>query len=165
MTNLTDILGTHDEMLASVRTERASRGRRRPSLFVVLALLIGAAPIASAGTHRKPHARKTDGAWMRGCIHERTGPVGGVSLAEARAICGAELPDDEVEAAKHALALARANARVAKAQAKARKAVEACEQAVVDACVEAALPDGSTDCMDEALRPQFNAVCLAQEGK
>jgi len=135
------------------------------NLIAALALLLATTSAADAGSHRKPHARKTDGAWMRGCIHERTGPVGGVSLTEARAICGAELPDDEVAAAKQALALARANARVAKAKAKVAKAVEACEQAVVDACVEAALPDGSTDCEDAALRPQFNAVCLAQEGK
>lgn len=136
--------------------------RNLSTLLAALALTTSA---AWAGPHRKPHARKADTAWMRDCIHERTGPVGGVSFAEARAICTAEQPDDEVAAAKLQLALARSNAKVQKARARARKAIEACEQAVVDACVEAAKPDGSTGCEDAALRPQFNAVCLAAEGK
>lgn len=114
---------------------------------------------------RKPHAAKRDTQWMRDCIHERTGPVDGVSKSEARAICAAEQPDDEVAAARAQLSLARLNAKVAKAKARVAKAIEACEQAVVDRCVETAPPDGSKSCEDDALRAEFNLVCLAQEGK
>lgn len=110
--------------------------------------------IASAKP-RRTHHKPADSAWLKGCIHERTGPDGGVSPGEARAICLAEQPEDQVEGAKAQLRLARANAKIAKARVKAAKAIEACEQAVVDACVEAAKPDGSTDCEDEALKPAF----------
>lgn len=129
-------------------------------LALVLSLL---APSAAIAAPRR--APKHDTAWMRTCIHERTGPVGGVSRTEARAICKAEQPDDEVAAARAQLSLARANAKVAKARARVAKAIESCEQAVVDACVAAASPDGSTDCQDEALRTQFTTVCLSQEVK
>lgn len=54
-----------------------------------------------------------------------------------------------------AVAKAKAQLKVARAVAKAAKAIEACEQAVVDACVESAKPDGSTDCEDEALKAEF----------
>lgn len=131
------------------------------------ALVLALATLTSIADAKPRHARKprTDTRWMRDCIHERTGPVGGVSQREARTICTAEQPDDEVAAAKAQLSLARINAKVAKAKARAAKAIEACEQAVVDRCVEAAKPDGSTDCQDETLRAEFNLVCLAQEGK
>lgn len=114
----------------------------------------------------KPHRRSRDSAWMTACIHERTGPVGGVSKSEARKICKAEQPDDEVAAAREQLKLARLNAKVAKAKERVRKAIEACAQAVTDRCVETAAPDGSTDCnVDDGLRAEYELVCLAQEGK
>lgn len=114
----------------------------------------------------KPRGRKprAEGSWMRTCIRERTGPVGGVPVAEAREICRAEQPDDEVAAAKAELSLARSNAKVMKAKARVEKAVRACEQAVVDRCVEGALPDGSTNCMDSDLWPEFVQLC-AEQGK
>lgn len=99
----------------------------------------------------KPRKHKPVATWMSDCIHERTGPVGGVSLVEARKICKAEQPEDEVEAAKQALTVARLNAKVLKARARAQKAILACEQVVSDLCVENAAPDGSTDCEAPAL--------------
>lgn len=124
-------------------------------LTAALALTASLVTIADAKPRR--HARRPhhDSAWMTTCIHERTGPTDGITVTEARRICKAEAPDDEVSAAKSQLALAKANAKVAKARAKAAKAIEACEQAVVDACVEAAQPDGSSDCEDNALKPAF----------
>lgn len=121
---------------------------------LTLALLASLVGIADAKPRRAPR-KQHDSAWLTACIHDRTGPVGGVSKPEARKLCKAEQPDDDIEAAKAQLALAKANAKIAKARAKAAKAIEACEQAVVDACVAAALPDGSTDCEDEALKPAF----------
>lgn len=114
----------------------------------------------------RPHRRSRDSAWMKACIHERTGPVGGVSHAEARKICKSEQPDDEVVAAREQLKLARMNAKVAKAKARVARAIDACAQAVTDRCVEFAKPDGSTDCnVDDGLRAEYELVCLAQEGK
>lgn len=110
---------------------------------------------------RAPHA---DTAWVRTCIHERTGPTDGVSATEARQICRAEQPDDEVSVARQGLALARANAKVAKAKVRVVKAVRACEQAIVDRCVEGAAVDGSTNCMDSDLWPEFVELC-AEQGK
>jgi hypothetical protein len=123
------------------------------TILAALALSLVAGS-ASAAPHRKPH-RQRDTAWVRTCIHERTGPEGGIPVAEARAICLAEQPDDEVSAAKQQLTIARANARVAKAKERAHRAIEACEQAIVDSCF-AALPDGK--CEDTDLTTAF-AVC------
>lgn len=106
----------------------------------------------------KPHRHIRDSRWVKDCITERTGPTGGIPVTEARKICRAEEPEDEVEASKRQLAVARAKAKLAKAKAKLAKVIEACEQAVVDVCVETALPDGSTDCEDSALKAQFS-VC------
>lgn len=112
---------------------------------------------------RKAHKPRHESRWMRDCVTERTGPDGGIPVAEARRICAAEQPEDEVEAAKHTLAVARLNAKVAKSQERARKALLACEQAVTDRCVETAAPDGSTDCDTSAgLRPEYELVCLGK---
>lgn len=123
------------------------------------ALVLAASLLALHTADAKPrHARRKPTAesnWMKSCIDERTGPVGGVSVREARAICKAEQPEDEVSAAKAQLALAKANARIAKARAKAAKAIEACEQAVVDACVEASSPEHPGSCEDEDLKAAF----------
>lgn len=54
-----------------------------------------------------------------------------------------------------AVVQAKAALKIARAVAKVAKAIEACEQAVVDACVEGAREDGSTDCEDAALKAQF----------
>lgn len=129
------------------------------TLAAIALVLASLANIADAKPH---HARvaKRDTAWMRSCISERmtnaadNGAVN-ASRSEARAICKAEQPDDDVAAARAQLSLARANAKIAKAKARVTKAIEACEQAVVDACVAAAKPDGSTDCEDEFLKPAF----------
>lgn len=121
--------------------------------------------LASTVANARPHKTKRDSAWLTTCIQERTGPTGGVTKAQARAICAAEQPDDEVESAHRQLVLARLNAKVAKAKAHVRKAIEACEQAVVDRCVELAPPDGSVSCEDDTLRNEFHIACLTQEGK
>jgi hypothetical protein len=100
---------------------------------------------------------------MRDCIHERTGPDGGVSKTEARTICTAEQPDDELEAAKSALTLARLNAKVTKASERAAKALLACEQAVTDRCVESADPVNGTDCdTDSGLKAEYELVCFGK---
>lgn len=135
------------------------------TLIASLALLL--ASTTADARPRKAHKPRPESKWMRDCIHERTGPTDGVTVTEARRICKAEQPDDELEAAKHALAAARAKAKVTKAQERARKALEACEQAVVDRCVEDADPDGSSSCEDDALATEFEVVCLGRrtEGK
>jgi hypothetical protein len=127
---------------------------------------------AHAAPHRKTHKSTTGSKWMIDCVYERTGPVGGISKAEARKLCEAEMPDDEIERLSSDLRKARRAARMQKAIERARKAVLACEQAVVDVCVENANPDGSTDCMDEALEHAGSfAACrgtwvgAAKEGK
>jgi hypothetical protein len=100
---------------------------------------------------------------MRDCIHERTGPTDGISVKEARTICKAEQPDDELESAKQALTIAKLNAKVTKAGERARKALEACAQAVTDRCVESADPVTGTDCdVDAGLHVEFALVCLGQ---
>lgn len=126
--------------------------------LTTLALVLSLASTAIAKPHRKPAHRVKDSAWMTTCIHERTGPDGGVSRKEARDICLAEQPDDEVAAAKQQLAEARAAAKLAKAKERVAKAIEACEQAVVDGCVAAAPPDGSANCEDADLKVAFQ-VC------
>lgn len=129
-------------------------------IATTLALLTSVAD-SKPRRRRAPHA---DTAWIRTCIHERTGPDGGVSRKEAREICLVEQPDDEVSEARSQLALARSNAKVAKAKERVTKAVMACEQAIVDRCVEGARPDGSTNCMDSDLWPEFVELC-AEQGK
>lgn len=42
------------------------------------------------------------------------------------------------------------------------QAIAACEQAIVDRCVENAKPDGSTDCMDSDLWSEFIEICAEQ---
>jgi hypothetical protein len=112
--------------------------------------------------HRKP---SHDSKWMRDCIAERTGPDGGVSPVEARKICTAEQPEDEIADAKAQLAIARGNAKVRKAQERVQKALLACEQAVTDRCVDTAPADGSADCnTEQGLRAEYELVCLGVKG-
>lgn len=137
----------------------------RNALIAIALTLTTLSTVADAKPRRAARKARVESKWIRDCITERTGPVGGVSVREARTICKAEQPEDEVEAAKHTLAVARLNAKVAKAKTRVAKAIEACEQAVVDRCVELANPDGSTDCEDAALKAEFSLACLAAEGK
>jgi hypothetical protein len=129
------------------------------TLSLTLAMLL-ASPVAVAFAaprhHRSPKARTVTAesaageAFIAECVHERTGPTGGITVKAALKLC---------------TGIVRHQSKIAKAAARARKAIEACEQTVVDACVDAAATDGSTDCEDAALRPAFNAACFAQEGK
>jgi hypothetical protein len=139
--------------------------RTLAAIALSLAALAGTADAKPrAHRSRKPAA---DTKWMRDCIHERTGPDGGVSKAEARKICKAEEPEDEVESAKAELTIARGNAKVRKAQERVQKALLACEQAVTDRCVDTAPSDGSKDCnTEQGLRAEYELVCLGRkEGK
>lgn len=130
---------------------------------LVLALTTSA---VNAAPRHKAHKPRAESKWVRDCIAERTGPTEGITAAEARRICRAEEPEDEVSAAKAALTLARLKARIAKAKARVAKAIEACEEAVVVECENTTLrsTDGG-ECSDATLRPRFNAECLAAEGK
>lgn len=42
-------------------------------------------------TEALPQRSFTDREWLNVCIHERTGPTGGISVAEATAVCASEL--------------------------------------------------------------------------
>jgi len=57
---------------------------------------------------------------------------------------------------------AKAAAKVVKARAKVAAAVAACRQAVIDACVEGAAEDGSTDCLNTALVKEL-AACYPRQ--
>lgn len=57
---------------------------------------------------------------------------------------------------------AKGKLKIARAVAKARKAIEACEQAIVDACIDGANEDGSTDCEDNALKAAFEVCHVAE---
>lgn len=126
-------------------------------IAIALAVLATTAD-AKPRSHKRIAAHDTK--WMRECIAERAQST---SRSDARTICKAEQPDDDVAKAKAQLAVARANAKVSKARERVAKAIEACEQAVVDACVATAV-DGQS-CEDDALKAEFNRQCLAQEGK
>jgi hypothetical protein len=135
--------------------------RTLAAIALTLATLV---TIADAKPHRARKPR-VESKWMRNCIAERTGPAenGGLTKAEARGACKAEQPDDELEAARQQLAIAKANAKVAKVQERARKALEACAQAVTDRCVEIAPADGSADCdTDAGLHAEYELVCLGK---
>lgn len=110
-------------------------------LTAILASL--ALATSAVAAPRKHHARRApspaklaSAAWVRDCVHERTGPTDGLSVPIATRLC--------------------------KAMSRIHDAIEACEQAVVDACVDQALPDGSTDCMDDALASEFAATCFVR---
>lgn len=110
-------------------------------LTAILASL--ALATSAAAAPRKHHARRAPSPaklasqqWVRDCVHERTGPTDGLELADATRLC-------------------RALSRI-------HDAIEACEEAIVNICVAQANPDGSTDCMDEALAAEFAATCFVR---
>lgn len=129
----------------------------KTTIAMTLALLLGTAGFVEAGKRAARgavktavHKAKTEQAaakerFIADCVHERTGPDGGITAREAIRLC---------------TGIVRHDAKIAKAAARALKAIAACEQAIVDACVDAAEPEGSADCLDEALRPAF-ATCRA----
>lgn len=106
--------------------------------IAALALVLSLTATSFAAPRHKGAAKAQREADLKACVHERTGPTGGITLAEATRLCRA---------------LAKADAAVA----KAHRAIAACEQAVTDACVEGAAPDGSTDCM----APELFTACHA----
>jgi len=72
------------------------------------------------------------------CVHERTGPTGGISVAEARELCGA---------------IVRNSAIIHAAVQRANAAIEACELAVSVACEDTTLRSvDSGECEDDVLR-------------
>lgn len=126
--------------------------------LATLALVLSLASTAAAKPrHHVPHRAKQT-AWMKACIHERTGPDGGIPVGEARTLCLAEQPEDDVDVAKRQLTEARAKAKVVKARERVAQAIEACEQAIVDSCVATAPDDGTASCEDTDLRAAFQ-VC------
>jgi hypothetical protein len=106
--------------------------------ITTLALVLSLASTASASPRHRGAAKASREAALKVCVHERTGPTGGITVAEATKLC-------------------RLEAKVRAAQAKAKAVIAACEQAVADLCVETAAPDGSTDCM----APALYAACYA----
>jgi hypothetical protein len=123
-------------------------------LAIALALLspslADASPRHRAARHAAP---RPDDAEVAACVHGRTGPAGGISPHEAVQLCSR---------------IARSKAKVAKAVLKARDAIEACEQAVSDACVDACTDtERGCDCTDASLAQEFAACGIAPgtEGK
>ncbi len=108
------------------------------TLSLTFALLL-ASPLAIAAPrhHRAPRAAKANTAaqdqFVVTCINERTGPTGGIPVKDAIKLCQA---------------IVRNQSKIAKAAARAAKAIEACEVAVVNACFDA----GEPSCEDAALR-------------
>lgn len=121
-------------------------------LAIALALLAPSLADASPRHRSARHAApRPDDAEVSACVHERTGPTGGISPREAVTLCSK---------------LSRARAKVAKAVLKARDAIELCERAVVELC-EAEQGDHTEVCSDERLAPLFAACGIAPgtEGK
>jgi hypothetical protein len=97
-------------------------------IALALSLLVGTA-------NAKPLSPAED-TFVTSCVHERTGPTGGIPPREALKLCRGIV--------KHQHRIDRTIERI-------RKAILACEQAVSDACVDSAETDGSTDCTAPAL--------------
>lgn len=118
------------------------------ALALIAPSLADASPRHRAARHAAP---RPDDAEVAACVHERTGPTGGISPHEAVQLCSR---------------IARSKVRVAKAVLKARDAIELCEQAVVALC-EAEQDDHTEVCSDERLAPLFAACGIAPgtEGK
>lgn len=79
--------------------------------------------------HAAPRKSRADSAWVKTCIHERTGPDGGIPVAEARRICRAEEPS------KLEKAMERTAKRAESRRTRAAKVQERCEVALYEACV------------------------------
>lgn len=109
------------------------------TLIASIALSLLTSTAVAKPRHVSP-AKAAATAWMTACVHEHTSPVGGVSLREATKLC-------------------KAAQKRNKATAKAAAAIEACEQAVTDACVEECDDaEHGCDCTEDALADEF-AVC------
>lgn len=104
--------------------------------LTALAIILSLTTTAIAAPRRKQAAKAQKEAALKACVHEHTGPTGGITVSEATRQC-------------------RSTAKATAAVTKARKAIAACEQAVSDACVDGAAADGSTDCM----APSLFAAC------
>jgi hypothetical protein len=110
-------------------------------ITAILASLALVAP-ASAGPRR--HARRAPSPaklasqqWVRDCVHERTGPTDGLSVTVATRLC--------------------------KAMSRIHDAIEACEQAVSDACVDQCTDTANgCDCTDDAIAAEF-ALCFPRQ--
>lgn len=95
----------------------------------------------------KALAKAQQKAWIADCIAERTGPVGGISVAEARDICQAEVP----------------SLNELRTDPTAAPSIQACGQRLTDACVAHAKRDGSTDCrLEGALAAAYRQGCLGR---
>ena len=113
------------------------------TLALVLSLTTSIANAKPRHTRNaKPTAAATE-RYIAACVSERTGPTDGITAKEALKLC---------------TGIARHDAKIAKAAARAHKAAQDCEQTIVDACVDAADGADPTTCEDDALVAAF-AVC------
>ncbi len=107
---------------------------------LALVLMLAATPAVAKPHHARkaPSPAKVAAAsWVRDCVHERTGPTDGLTAPVATRLC--------------------------KAMSRVHVAIEACEQAVVDACVEQCTDtEQGCDCMDDALAAEFAATCFVR---
>jgi hypothetical protein len=112
----------------------------------ILALMLTTS-LAHAKPRRHGHKAKPTTAaaerFITDCVIERTGPTDGITAKAALKLC---------------TGIVRHDAKIAKSAERARKAVEACEQAIVDACVDAADGTETTTCEDDVLQAAFK-VC------
>lgn len=111
---------------------------------------------APAGAHahhagqKRPRKAKAADPAVTACVHERTGPTGGIPAKEALKLC---------------TQIARHTTKHAKAKARAAKAIEACRDDVFVACEDETERDHDDgECSDEALQAEL-AECVATEVK
>lgn len=99
--------------------------------------------------HRKAPSSVAQERQIAACVHERTGPTGGVPAREALKLC---------------TKIARDHAKHAKAKARAAKAIEVCREDVFVACEDATERDHDDgECSAEALQAEL-AECITTEG-
>lgn len=108
-----------------------------------------------AGAHARHHhaprkANPTQDKAIAACVHERTGPTGGIPAKEALKLC---------------TAISRHDAKIAKAKARAAKAIETCRDEILVACEDETERDHDDgECSIETLQAEL-AECVATEGK
>jgi hypothetical protein len=101
-------------------------------------LLAAALPASAAPRARTPPDKAATDRWVAACVHERTGPTGGIPAREALELCRS---------------IAKHQARIDRLAARAAAAIEACEAEVSVACEDTT--ERSSDhgeCSDATLR-------------
>jgi len=112
-------------------------------LAAILASLALASTVAVAAPRKHHAARRAPSPakiaaqqWVRDCVHERTGPTDGLTVPVAQRLC--------------------------RAMSRIHDAIEACEQAITDACVEQCTDTtNGCDCnTEDGLAAEFAATCF-----